>query len=107
MATLVTQLTVEEARKEFNSLADKIAAKYEQLDSGEFGAVGTPAFNAKSEFAVLFAHMSQLCQTEYANASTTSQAVILQALKSTFWVKITGRQSLLGSQGYSFVPIDM
>ena len=41
----------------------KIAAKYEQLDSGEFGAVGTPAFNAKSaDLASLFAHMNQLCQ---------------------------------------------
>ena len=34
-----------------------------QLDSGEFGAVGTPAFNTKMhELAVLFARMSQLCQ---------------------------------------------
>ena len=40
---------------------DKIAAKYEQL--GGFGAVGTTAFNARSAIlAVLFAHMSQLCQ---------------------------------------------
>ena len=29
-------------------MADKIVAKYEQLDSSEFGVVGTPAFNAKS-----------------------------------------------------------
>ena len=48
MSVPVTQLTVEEAHKEFNSLADKIAAKYEQLDSSEFGAVGTLTFNAKS-----------------------------------------------------------
>ena len=26
---------------------DKIAAKYQQLDSSEFGAVSTPAFDAK------------------------------------------------------------
>ena len=62
MSTPVNQLTVKEAHKEFNSLADKIAAKYELLDSREFRAVGTPAFNAKSaELAVLFACMSQLC----------------------------------------------
>ena len=62
MSIPVSQLTVEDAHKEFNSLADKVAAKYEQLDSVEFGAVGTPAFNTKSdELASLFNHMSQLC----------------------------------------------
>ena len=41
----------------------KMRAKYEQLDSGEFGAVGTPAFNAEAcELANLLAHVSQLCQ---------------------------------------------
>ena len=39
-------LTVQEVNKEYNSLTDNIRAKYEQLDSGEFGSVGTPAFNA-------------------------------------------------------------
>ena len=62
MSVPITQLTVEEAHKEFNSSVDRIAAKYEQLDSGEFGAAGTLAFNAKSaKFASLFACMSQLC----------------------------------------------
>ena len=57
-------LTVQEAHKEYNSLTDQIQAKlYEQLDSGEFGAVGTPAFNAEAcELANLLAHVSQLCQ---------------------------------------------
>ena len=87
----VTHLPFEEAHKEFNSLEDKIATKYEQLDSGQFGAVGTPAS--------LFAHMSQLCQR--------LNLPILQALKSTFQVKITGRQSWLGYGGCSFVPIHM
>ena len=34
-------LTVQEAHKEYNSLTDQIRAKYEQLDSDEFGAVDT------------------------------------------------------------------
>ena len=52
-----------QAHQEFTKLVDKISAKFVQLDSGEFGAVGTPAFNAKMhELAVLFARMSQLCQ---------------------------------------------
>ena len=41
-------LTVQEAHKEYNSLTDKIRAKYEQLDSGEFGSPGTPAFDAEA-----------------------------------------------------------
>ena len=46
-----------------NSLMDQIRAKYEQLDSGEYRAVGTPAFNAEAcELANLLAHVSQLCQ---------------------------------------------
>ena len=56
-------LTVQEAHKEYNSLNDQIRAKYEQLDSGQYGAVGTPAFNAEAcKLANLHAHVSQLCQ---------------------------------------------
>ena len=56
-------LTVQEAHKEYNSLADQIRAKYEQLDSGEYGVAGTPAFNAEAcELVNLLAHLSQLCQ---------------------------------------------
>ena len=56
-------LTVLEAHKEYNSLMDKIWAKYEQLDSGEFEAVSTPAFNAEAcELANPLACVSQLCQ---------------------------------------------
>ena len=56
-------LTVQEAHKEYNSLTDQIWAKYKQLASGEYGAVGTPAFNAEAcELANLLAHVSQLCQ---------------------------------------------
>ena len=56
-------MTVREAHKEYNSLTDQIWAKYEQLDSGEFGTVGTPAFKAEAcELAILLVCVSQLCQ---------------------------------------------
>ena len=41
-------MTVQKAHKEYNSLTDQIQAKYEQLDSDEYRAVGTPAFNAEA-----------------------------------------------------------
>ena len=41
-------MTVQEAHKEYNSLTDQIRAKYKQLDSCEYGAVGTPAFDAEA-----------------------------------------------------------
>ena len=58
-------LTVQKAHKEYNSLTDQIRAKYEQLDSGKYGAVGIPipAFNGKAcKLANLLARVSQLCQ---------------------------------------------
>ena len=56
-------LTVQEVYKEYNPLTDQIRTKYEQLDSGEYGAVGTPAFNTEAcELANLLARVSQLCQ---------------------------------------------
>ena len=56
-------MNVQKAHKEYSSLMDKIRAKYEQLDSGECGAAGTPAFNAEGyELANLLPHVSQLCQ---------------------------------------------
>ena len=52
-------MTVKEAHKEYNSLMDQIRAKYEQLDSGKFGAVGTPTFNAEAcKLANLLAQVS-------------------------------------------------
>ena len=55
-------LTVQEAHKKHNSLMNQIWAKYEQLDSGEYGTVGTPAFNAEAcELANLLACVSLLC----------------------------------------------
>ena len=56
-------MTLQEAHKEYNSLTDQIQAKYKQLDSGKYGAVGTPAFNTEAcELANLLARVSQLCQ---------------------------------------------
>ena len=56
-------LTVQEAHKEYNKLTDLVQAKYKKLDSGKYGAVGTPAFNAEAwELANLLAHVSQVCQ---------------------------------------------
>ena len=56
-------MTVQEAKKEYNSLTDQMQAKYEQSDSGEFGTVNTPAFKAEAcELANLLANVSQLCQ---------------------------------------------
>ena len=63
MPKLVLLMTVQGAHKEYNSLTDQIRAKYEQLDSGEYGAIGTLAFNAEAcELVNLLAHVSQLCQ---------------------------------------------
>ena len=56
-------LIVQEAHKEYNSLMDQIWARYEQIDSGKFGTVGTPALNTEAcELANLLAHVSQLYQ---------------------------------------------
>ena len=54
-------MTVQEAHKEYNSLTDKIRAKYKQLDSGEFGSPGNPAFDAEAcELDNLLARVSEL-----------------------------------------------
>ena len=63
MKKTIYLLTVQEAHKEYSSLTDQIRAKYEQLDSGEFGSPGTPAFDAETcELANLLACVSQPCQ---------------------------------------------
>ena len=56
-------LTVQETQKEYSSLTDQIRAKYEHLDSGEFGSPGTPAFDAEAcKLANLLPRVSLLCQ---------------------------------------------
>ena len=82
-------LTVQEAYKEYNSLTDQIRANYKQLESGEYGAVGTPAFNAEAcELVNLLAHVSQLCQKQPATSKGIVQSHILQALKMIFGSKL-------------------
>ena len=55
-------MTMQEAHKEYNSLTDQIQTKYEQLDSGNFGSLGTPALDAEAcELTNLLARVSQLC----------------------------------------------
>ena len=56
-------MTVQEVHKENSSLLDQIRAKYKELNSGKYGAVGTSAFNAEAcKLANLLALVSQLCQ---------------------------------------------
>ena len=109
MPKLVSLLTVQEAHKEYSSLTDQIRAKYEQLDSGEFGSPGTPAFDAEAcELANLLVRVSQLCQR-------LNLPMPKELYRPTFFkhwrhfrIKIyTGRQSWLGYGGCSFVPIDL
>ena len=61
MATLVSQLTSQQAHDEFCKLTDLIATKNEELMSGEFGEAGGSKFLAKiSELAPIYARTSQL-----------------------------------------------
>ena len=87
-------MTVQEAPKEYNSLMDQIRAKYEQLDSGEYGAVGTPAFNVEAcELANLLACVSQLCQKLNQQLQRNYTGPHSSSIEDTFWIKITlGRQ---------------
>ena len=63
MATLVGNLTVDEANAEFGKLVDQITVIDEKLKSGELGEATSAPFIAKvQELASLFAHISQLCQ---------------------------------------------
>ena len=67
-------------------MADKIRAKYEELDSGEFGSPETPAFDAEPcELANLLAHVQK---TAPANAKGIIQAHVHQALKTLFRSKL-------------------
>ena len=89
---LVYLLTVQEAHKEYNSLTDQIWAKYEQLDSGKYGAVGTPAFKAEAcELANLLVCVSQKL-TLPTPKNYTGQC--FSSIEDAFWIKFhaLGRQ---------------
>ena len=76
-------MTVQEAHKEYNSLVDQIRAKYEQLDSGEFGSPGIPAFDGLSTCSC----EPTLSETEPAGSKEIIPAHVLQALKTLFGSK--------------------
>ena len=97
-------MTVQEVHKEYNSLMDRIRVKYEQLDSGEFGSPGTPAFDAEAcELANLLACVSELCinwtcQLQR-NSTDTGSSSTEEAFRSNY-----ARQAVwLGYGGCSFV----
>ena len=110
MSKPVYLLTVQEAHKEYNSLTDQKWAKYKQLDSGEYGTVGTPAFNAEAcELANLLVRVSQLCQKLNLPPSK-------ELYRPTFfkhWRHFLDQNSYtrqvvwLGYGGCSFAPIDI
>ena len=88
-------MTVHEDHKEYNSLTDQIRAKYEQLDSGEYGAVGTPAFNAEaSELANKLARVNQLHHKLSLPPPKNYTGPHYSSIEDTFQIKIhtIGRQ---------------
>ena len=95
--------------KEYNSLTDKIRAKYDQLDSGKFGSPGTPAFDAEAYKLVhLLAHVRELCIK--LNLPTPKELYRPTVFKH--WRHFSDQNSvqagsLLGCGGCSFVPVDM
>ena len=93
-----------------HSLTDQIRAKYEQLDSGEYEAVCTSAFNAEAcELANLLARVSQLGQK--LNLPTPKE--LYRPMFFKHWRHFLDKNSYtrqavwLGYGGCSFVPIDM
>ena len=79
-------LTVQEAHKEYNFLTDIIQAKHEQLDSGEYGTVGTRAFDAEAyELANLLACVRQLCQKLNCHLQRNYTGPCSSSIKDAFW----------------------
>ena len=76
--------TVQEAHKEYNSSTDQIWAKYEQLDSGEYGAVGTLAFNAEPVnwpiYLLMWANFARnwTCHLQKEQSSSTEDTFLIK-----------------------------
>ena len=103
-------MTVQEAHKEYNSLMGQIRAKYEQLDSGEFGSPGTPAFDAEAcELANLLACVNQLYQKlNLLTPKELYRPTFFKHWRHFLDLNWYTRQAVwLGYGGCSFVPIDM
>ena len=100
-------MTVQEAHMEYNSLTDQIWAKYEQLDSGEFGTVDTPAFKAEAcELANLLARVSQLCQKlNLPPPKELHRPTVFKHLRHFLDQNYTRQAVCLGYGGCSFVDI--
>ena len=100
-------LTVQEAHKEYNSLTDQIQAKYKQLDSGKYGAVGTPAFDAEAcELANLLVCVSQLCQKLNLPTPKELYRPYFSSNEDTFRIKIhtLGRQFVCCMEDAALFP---
>ena len=98
-------MTVQEAHQEYTSLTDKIRAKYEQLDSGEFGSPGTPAFDAKAyELANLLARVSKLCKKLGLPMPKELYRPMFSNIEDILVLNY-GQAVLLGYGGCSFVSI--
>ena len=71
-------------------LTREYRAKYEQLESGEFGSPGTPAFDAEAcELANLLVHVSQLCQKlNLLTPKELYRPTFFKALKTLFGSKL-------------------
>ena len=98
-------MTVQEAHKEYNSLTDKIRAKDEQLDSGEFGSPGTPAFDAEAcELAHLLARVSDLCtKLNLPPPKELYRPTVFKHWRHFLDQNYTGQAVCLGYGGCSFV----
>ena len=98
-----------EAHKEYNSLMDKIRTKYKQLDSGEFGSPGIPAFDAEAcELAHLLACVSKLCiKLNLSTPKELYRSTVFKHWRHFLDQNSVKAGSLLGCGGCSFVPIDI
>ena len=102
-------LTVQKAHKEYSSLTDQIRAKCEQLDSGEFGSPGAPAFDAEAcELANLLACVSQLCtKLNLPTPKELYRPTFFKHWRHFSDQNYTRQAVSWGYGGCSFVPIDM